>query len=89
MRSLAHVAPYLSGNRVVGSWTGREAVTSDRLPIIGESARHTGIFHLFGFGEHSTFLIPAAGEALAEVIANGGTTSGVDLSPFSPRRFAG
>lgn len=88
MRALARVAPRLSECRVVGSWTGREAVTPDRLPIIGESARLSGVFHLFGFGEHAAFLIPAAGEALAEVIANGGTTSGIDLAPFSPGRFS-
>jgi sarcosine oxidase, subunit beta len=85
MRRLAEVAPVLAGAHVIRVWSGIEGYVADMLPVIGPSASTPGLFHAFGFCGHGFQLSPGVGDALAERIATGATSTPLDL--FSIRRF--
>ena len=78
--SLAHAAriageifPCVADARIVRSWAGIEARTPDDIPVIGESRSFPGLFHSFGYSGHGFQLSPAAGAAVAELMARGAT----------------
>jgi sarcosine oxidase subunit beta len=54
--------------------------------VVGESARHAGLFHAFGFCGHGFQLGPAAGWVVAELVA--GERPSADISGLSPGRLA-
>lgn len=90
--SLAHAAriaadlfPCVAGARIVRTWTGTEARTPDQIPVIGESRTLPGLFHSFGFSGHGFQLCPAAGAAVAELMARGATN--LPVAPFHQDRF--
>ncbi len=90
--SLAHAAriscelyPRMRQARMVRSWAGIEAKTLDEVPIIGESATLPGLFHSFGFSGHGFQLSPAAGAAVAELLARGATN--LPIAAFHQDRF--
>jgi sarcosine oxidase subunit beta len=78
--------PCIAGARIVRSWCGIEARTPDQIPVIGESRTLPGLFHSFGFSGHGFQLSPAAGAAVAELMARGGTN--LPVAPFTQDRFA-
>ncbi len=80
------IFPLMRGVRMVRSWTGIEAMPPDQVPIIGESATVRGVFHSFGYSGHGFQLAPAAGRAVAELMARGATN--LPVTPFSGARFA-
>ncbi|MGG5809060.1 NAD(P)/FAD-dependent oxidoreductase [Falsiroseomonas sp. CW058] len=90
--SLAHAAriaselfPIMRGARIMRSWAGIEARTPDQIPVMGESRTLPGLFHSFGFSGHGFQLSPAAGAAIAELMARGATN--LPVAPFSQDRF--
>lgn len=85
-RIAAELFPCVAGARIMRSWTGTEARTPDEIPVIGESAALPGLFHSFGFSGHGFQLSPAAGAAVAELMARGATN--LPIAPFTQRRFA-
>ena len=85
-RIASDLFPCVAGARVVRSWCGIEARTPDEIPVIGESATLPGVFHSFGFSGHGFQLCPAAGAAVAELMARGATN--MPIAPFTPARFA-
>ncbi len=78
--------PALANISVVRSWTGLEGLTPDGVPYISPSARHPGLWHVFGFCGHGFQLSPAVGETVARSL----TTGSLDprLAPFAADRFA-
>ena len=78
--------PALAGIPVLRTWTGLEGTTPDGIPYIGPSARHAGLWHVFGFCGHGFQLSPVIGETVARSL----TTGIIDprLTPFSVDRFA-
>ena len=68
------------------SWAGLRPVTPDDDPILGEAAHLQGFINDCGWGGQGIMHAPAAGMALAELIVDGSTSS-VDISPFSADRF--
>jgi sarcosine oxidase, subunit beta len=85
-RIAAELFPCVAGARILRSWTGTEARTADEIPVIGESRTMAGLFHSFGFSGHGFQLGPAAGAAVAEMIARGATN--LPIAPFTQARFA-
>lgn len=92
-RNLANAArvatelfPCMKGVRMVRSWCGIEAMPPDQIPVIGESATLPGLFHSFGYSGHGFQLAPAAGAAVAELMARGATN--MPIAPFTQARFA-
>ena len=91
--NLAHAAriaselfPIVGKARIMRTWTGTEARTPDEIPVIGESRTMPGLFHSFGYSGHGFQLSPAAGAAVAELMARGATN--LPVAPFTQHRFA-
>jgi sarcosine oxidase subunit beta len=85
-RIAAEIFPCVAGARITRSWTGTEARTPDEIPVIGESRTTPGLFHSFGYSGHGFQLGPAAGAAVAEMMARGATN--LPVAPFHHDRFA-
>ncbi|MCG6904671.1 MAG: FAD-dependent oxidoreductase [Rhodobacter sp.] len=68
-------------------WMGHRPAPADSIPVIGEVPGASGVFT--GFGHHHIGLTggPRTGRLLAQLIA--GRQPNVDLTPYSPARFAG
>jgi sarcosine oxidase subunit beta len=84
-RIAAELFPIVAGARIVRSWTGTEARTPDEIPVIGESRTLPGLFHSFGYSGHGFQISPAAGAAVAELMARGATN--LPIAPFTQARF--
>ncbi len=78
--------PALAGARVIRTWSGIEGYLSDQSPIMGPSARTTGLFYAFGFSGHGFQLGPGVGDVMAELIDRGASTTPIE--PFHIKRFA-
>jgi sarcosine oxidase subunit beta len=68
-------------------WAGLYPETPDHHAIVGPDADVPGLVHCVGFGGHGVMHAPAAGRAVAELIADGVCTT-FDLRPLRPSRFA-
>lgn len=78
--------PALADASISHAWAGLYETSPDGNPLIGPSAEVEGLFLINGFSGHGFQHSPAAGRILADLVA--GRDPGLDLSPFSPARFA-
>jgi sarcosine oxidase subunit beta len=85
-RIASEIFPIMRGVRIIRCWCGIEATTPDELPILGESPSCPGVFHSFGYSGHGFQLSPAAGAAVAELMARGDTN--LPIAGLAPGRFA-
>jgi len=83
---LRRLAPALSRLQVIRVWSGIEGYTDDSLPVMGPSAKVSGLFHAFGFSGSGFQIGPGVGETMAELIATG--TTDIPIAPYSITRFA-
>jgi glycine/D-amino acid oxidase-like deaminating enzyme len=67
-------------------WMGHRPSTPDSLPIVGTAAGHPNLFLAFGSGHFGMTGGPPIGRLVARLIA--GEPPGIDLLPYSARRFA-
>lgn len=74
------------GIDVAGSWWGYYGVSPDNSPIIGPHPDATGWIDACGYSGHGIMHAPATGVAVAEMIADG-QTSTVDVDHFRHSRF--
>ncbi len=79
--------PSIGRLRIVRSWAGLEALTSDHVAIAGLSPVAPGLMHLFGFSGHGFQLVPALGFVTADLLLDGETS--FDVSGLSPLRLMG
>ncbi|MBI5275762.1 MAG: FAD-binding oxidoreductase [Burkholderiales bacterium] len=86
LHELRRVAPALGKLHVLRTWSGVEGYMADDIPIMGPSARASGLYYAFGFCGHGFQLGPGVGDVMAELIATGSTTTPIE--PFHIRRFA-
>lgn len=77
--------PIMRQATVVRSWSGIEGRMPDKIPVIGPSSRHQGLYHAFGFSLHGFQMGPGVGDIMAELISNGSTQW--PISAFSIDRF--
>ena len=77
--------PVLENAEIKTGWAGLYEVSPDNQAIVGESEL-SGFWLCCGFSGHGFMQAPAVGLLLAQEIANSGAE--IDLSPFSPSRFA-
>lgn len=77
--------PALADAAVTHAWAGLYEMTPDHNPVIGPSGPE-GFFTIAGFSGHGFQQAPAAGRALADLMA--GRTPDLDLAPFAFGRFA-
>lgn len=68
-------------------WAGLYPETPDHHAIVGRDRDMPGLVHCAGFGGHGVMHAPAAGRAVAELLAEGASTT-FDLHPLRPSRFA-
>jgi sarcosine oxidase, subunit beta len=68
-------------------WAGLYPETPDHHAIIGDTPEAPGFVQCAGFGGHGVMHAPAAGRAVAELVALGRCAS-FDLHPLRPSRFA-
>jgi sarcosine oxidase, subunit beta len=68
-------------------WAGLYPETPDHHAVIGQHHAAPGFFVCAGFGGHGLMHAPAAGRAVAELIATGSCAS-FDLHPLRPSRFS-
>ena len=78
--------PALADASISHAWAGLYEMSPDANPLIGPAPGVTGMFLINGFSGHGFQHSPAAGRILADVIT--GRDPGMDLTPFSPARFA-
>jgi len=77
--------PRMAKVRIVRTWAGLEAFMSDRIPVIGSSAKQPNVYHAFGFSAHGFQLSPVVGRIMSELILNQKST--LPIEPFSIERF--
>jgi glycine/D-amino acid oxidase-like deaminating enzyme len=82
----AQLIPELTGVKLDSSWVGFRPWLPDGLPAIGGSQAAPGLWIGTGHEGAGIQLGPITGRLLAQAIT--GETPAVDLSPFSPDRFA-
>ncbi len=77
--------PSVGALRIVRSWAGLEAKTSDNVAVAGLSPSAPGLMHLFGFSGHGFQLVPALGVVAADLLLEGRTD--VDVEGLAPTRL--
>ncbi|MDL2353958.1 MAG: FAD-binding oxidoreductase [Pseudomonadota bacterium] len=82
---LARLAPAVARLNIIRVWSGIEGYMADDLPVMGASAKVSGLHYAFGFSGHGFQLGPGVGEVMAELISTGATSTPID--PFHIRRF--
>ena len=68
-------------------WAGLYPETPDHHAVVGDTPEVPGFIQCAGFGGHGVMHAPAAGRAVAELVAIGRCES-FDLRPLRPSRFA-
>jgi len=80
------LSPTLRPDKIIARQACFRPITQDGLPLIGKVPRIEGAYVATGHGVWGILNAPATGEALAELIADGGARS-TDLTPFDPTRL--
>ena len=79
------VAAALGGRDASRDWLGFRPTLPDALPVIGDARGVPGVTYAFGHQHVGWTLGGVTGEIVADLAR--GREPGVDLAPFSPRRF--
>ena len=91
LRQLARQAislfPVLTNIQLLRAYRGFRPYAPDHLPVIGEDANVSGLWHAAGHEGAGIGLAPATGELIAAQIK--GDKPFMDPAPFSPKRFKG
>ncbi|MCZ8181377.1 MAG: FAD-binding oxidoreductase [Beijerinckiaceae bacterium] len=87
LSQITRIVPALRRLNVIRVWSGIESYLPDDIPIMGPSARVSGLHYAFGFCGHGFQLGPGVGDVMAELIATGQTSTPIE--PFTIARFAG
>ncbi|WP_116082345.1 FAD-binding oxidoreductase [Tropicimonas sp. IMCC34011] len=86
-RTVTELFAATAGVGITRCWTGIEAQTKDRLPVIGTSPDAPGMIHLFGFSGHGFQLVPVTGAIVADLAIRGTTQR--NIAAFAPQRLQG
>lgn len=87
MRELRRFVPAFARLQLLRVWSGIEGYLADGRPVIGPSAKVLGLHYAFGFNGEGFAISLGVGEAMAELLSTGGTST--PLAPFSIGRFQG
>jgi glycine/D-amino acid oxidase-like deaminating enzyme len=79
--------PRLQELKVIRMYTGFRPQTPDGMPVLGESCTVKNLYYATGHGGDGITLAPITGKLITQLMVDG--HADVDLSPFSPARFAG
>lgn len=78
--------PFLADVKAIRHYHGFRPYCPDHLPVIGHDERAPGLWHAAGHEGAGIGLSAGTGKLLAQALA--GQAPDLDLSPFSPARFA-
>lgn len=81
------IAPVLGDAELVASGACYRPVAQDAMPLMGPVAGPSGAYLATGHNCWGILNAPASGAAMAELVAEGASTT-VDLAPFAPGRLA-
>lgn len=84
-RNIRAAIPGITWEKSV-EWMGHRPSMADSIPVIGEAPGLKGAFTAFGHDHVGLTGGPKTGRLLAQLIA--GKTPNIDLTPYSPARFA-
>ncbi|MFI5106999.1 MAG: NAD(P)/FAD-dependent oxidoreductase, partial [Terriglobales bacterium] len=82
----ARYFPELAAAPVTATWTGLRPGSPDDLPLMGETET-PGVFVASGHFRNGILLAPLTAQIMANLVM--GKPPGMDISAFSPLRFAG
>lgn len=82
---ISRLVPALNRLSIIRVWSGVESYLPDDIPIMGPSAKVSGLYYAFGFCGHGFQLGPGVGDVMAELIATGKTDT--PIAPFAISRF--
>jgi glycine/D-amino acid oxidase-like deaminating enzyme len=85
-RQAIELFPILAGIQLLRVYRGFRPYAPDHLPVIGEDAHIKGLWHNAGHEGAGIGLAPASAELIRDGIL--GRDSFMNVSPFSPKRFA-
>ena len=71
----------------VTRWTGNRPSLPDGLPVLGAAPNCANAYFAFGNSHFGMSAGPVMGKVIAEIVA--GAKPSIDVTPFSPTRFAG
>jgi glycine/D-amino acid oxidase-like deaminating enzyme len=87
LQSIAErLSPAFAKTRIIARQACFRPVTQDGVPLIGKVPRLDGAYVATGHNVWGILNAPATGEAMAELIVDGGART-VDLAPFDPARL--
>jgi D-amino-acid dehydrogenase len=70
----------------VTRWSGNRPSLPDGLPVLGTAPKYENAFFAFGNSHFGMTAGPVMGKVISQIVA--GDTPGIDIAPFSPRRFS-
>lgn len=85
LKQIRRLAPALGRLNIIRTWSGIEGYLPDSKPIMGSSARVSGLYYAFGFCGAGFQIGPGVGDVMAELIATGSTST--PIASFAMSRF--
>lgn len=82
---MIEILPKLKDAQMIRCWTAFEGHLKDKVPVVGESVKVPGLFHVCGFSAHGFQLAPMMGRVMSQVIM--GREPELSLHDFRPDRF--
>lgn len=82
--SARHFAPDLGGSGV-SEWMGQRPMMPDSIPVLGPVPTQPRVLCAFGHGHYGLTQGPTTGRIVSQLVF--GEDPGIDLAPFSIRRF--
>jgi sarcosine oxidase subunit beta len=83
---VARVVPAFDRLSIIRVWSGIEGYMEDSRPVMGPSARVSGLYYAFGFSGAGFQLGPGVGDVMAELIHTG--TTSTPIEQYHVGRFA-
>ncbi|EIC84316.1 FAD-binding oxidoreductase [Serratia sp. M24T3] len=85
MARIVRLIPSMRNVQIIRTWSGVEAYTPDKQPILCASPTTAGLFHGFGLSGAGFEIGPAVGEVLADLVIDGRTET--PIHTFDLQRF--
>ena len=82
---MIEILPTLSRAQMIRCWAAFEGCLADKVPIVGESVKVPGLFHVCGFSAHGFQLAPIMGRLMCQLVT--GQEPEIPLDVFRPDRF--
>lgn len=82
---MVEILPGLKNAQMIRCWTAFEGCLKDKVPIVGQSTKVPGLFHLCGFSAHGFQLAPMMGRVMSQLML--GQKTELPLDDFRSDRF--